>query len=476
MKQSILALALILFASQIMHAQTKNNPKNNLSSKQKHALLIKQLIGQQTNPIAGKKTRGGSRLISEATSTVLTPAPFVFEPVDSTNYFYKAGYGYDPTSEVLTPDFDVNFLYDNYKNYYDSSYHLNYDNFTSSWTGSDSTVCNFTTGHKMAHKKNSFLMFPAFTSQAYMYDGMARKIEELDSSDFSGSGTPDISKYLFTHNASGKVIFLESKIWDNGLMTWVSDYNDSIYYNANNDISLIKSFAFNGTGWDPEFMGTITYTGANKISSMLTQFWDTGSSSWLNEDKTDYTYNGSNQLIVTKYTTWDAGAWVNNDLDSMYYGAGNFPIKTINYSWDAMAMQWQANMRNDYSFNSLDQITQNMTYFWNTLSSNWELTQKTDYHYASYTPEAVNESVNANNQIKVYPIPAQNKLHVSISRLNAQTSTLNICDLSGKILTTYTLPNSATLHQEINISNLPAGMYLLTIKGEENYTTRFVKE
>ncbi|MBK7764301.1 MAG: T9SS type A sorting domain-containing protein [Bacteroidetes bacterium] len=472
MKQGLFALAIILFASQISMAQTKNK----LTNQQKHQQIIKQLLHQQTNPLVAKKIRGGSRLISNATSTVLTPAPITFEPVDSTNYFYKAGYGYDPTSEVFTPDFDINFLYDDYKNYYDSSYHLSYDNFSSTWSGSDSTVCNFTTGHKMAHKKSSFFIFTGFTSNTYVYDGMGRKTEQLDSSDFSGSGTPDISKYLFTLNASNKVTFLEYKIWDNGLMTWVSDYKDSIFYNANNDISLIKSYTYNGSGWDADYLITINYTGANKISNILYQFWDSGSSTWLNEDKTEFTYNGSNQMMVTKYLTWDAGAWMNNSLDSMYYGAGNYPVKRVIYEWKTSSLAWEAVSRNDYTYNSLDQITQDMAYFWNTSLNSLSLDKITDYHYASYTPQAVQESANIQSQVKVYPIPAQNKLNVNINRTESKSSILSICDVSGKILSTYTLPNTTSVQQELNITDLAAGIYLLTITGEENYTTRFVKE
>jgi hypothetical protein len=73
---------------------------------------------------------------------------------------------------------------------------------------------------------------------------------------------------------------------------------------------------------------------------------------------------------------------------------------------------------------------------------------------------------------KVYPNPATTILYVDITDDAIQQ--LAIVDMAGNIISTT---EAATTHMEINISSLPAGVYMLQLSGGgKTTTTKFVKQ
>ncbi|MCQ2266008.1 MAG: T9SS type A sorting domain-containing protein, partial [Bacteroidales bacterium] len=64
--------------------------------------------------------------------------------------------------------------------------------------------------------------------------------------------------------------------------------------------------------------------------------------------------------------------------------------------------------------------------------------------------------------INIYPNPATNFLNIDLSTENAQNITLNICDMSGKIIYTDILNhNGGTQNFKVPVSELASGMYFL---------------
>ena len=84
------------------------------------------------------------------------------------------------------------------------------------------------------------------------------------------------------------------------------------------------------------------------------------------------------------------------------------------------------------------------------------------------------ENTNKNdNALSIFPNPAQNTLHV---RLNdgSQNSTLTITDISGK---TVMVKNIMSLNSDLDISELPQGMYLLHSQSKNaSCNGKFIKE
>lgn len=92
---------------------------------------------------------------------------------------------------------------------------------------------------------------------------------------------------------------------------------------------------------------------------------------------------------------------------------------------------------------------------------------KTDYNALS-----VNNLVSRKLDVNVYPNPATENIFVSLNS-NVKTAQVTISNLSGKTL----ISTEVTADNKLDVSNLPMGMYLLTIatnNGSE--TVKFIKQ
>lgn len=80
--------------------------------------------------------------------------------------------------------------------------------------------------------------------------------------------------------------------------------------------------------------------------------------------------------------------------------------------------------------------------------------------------------------LTMYPNPVQSKLYVRINTKTQKEIQIRITDISGKQLRTEKIAANGTLTTHaINVSRLPAGIYMLTVVTENGVTTsRFIKE
>jgi hypothetical protein len=94
------------------------------------------------------------------------------------------------------------------------------------------------------------------------------------------------------------------------------------------------------------------------------------------------------------------------------------------------------------------------------------------FNKTSYDALSTNNVFTKNNNITVYPNPANDKLNIEFDETTKNVS-FSIADLSGKTIISSTLINSSS----IDISGLNIGMYLLNIDTNNGTkTVKFIKQ
>lgn len=85
-------------------------------------------------------------------------------------------------------------------------------------------------------------------------------------------------------------------------------------------------------------------------------------------------------------------------------------------------------------------------------------------------------STENNNTWNVYPNPANEVLNVTLSGANANDLVANMLDLSGRVVMTEKVSvDTENLQFELNVSQLPVGMYILTVKNGNELNTKKVQ-
>jgi Secretion system C-terminal sorting domain len=80
--------------------------------------------------------------------------------------------------------------------------------------------------------------------------------------------------------------------------------------------------------------------------------------------------------------------------------------------------------------------------------------------YLSGTPNGIQDEMNNDYGLKVFPNPSQNFINFSFSGLPSENLILVVFDLNGKVIVEKTISN---LNNTINVSNYNEGTYLYSI-------------
>ena len=79
---------------------------------------------------------------------------------------------------------------------------------------------------------------------------------------------------------------------------------------------------------------------------------------------------------------------------------------------------------------------------------------------------STNDIINE-NAISIYPNPSKDFINVSIS--NSEIKSIEIFNILGKKITSYPLQNVS--QTKVDVTNLPSGVYLLSLMDSSNKTT-----
>lgn len=178
-------------------------------------------------------------------------------------------------------------------------------------------------------------------------------------------------------------------------LNWMNNDKYVYHYNGSNNLTSEENFYWNNVSslWELSSNESIEYNNANKIESETYKGYDTSTGSSTYGYKTNYYYNGNNQVIESVSLNLSDGVYV-NDYKSIFTYANNKITELVDYSWNGSGWVLVAESDNQegsskitisYGTNGL--VSEFSYYDWN--GSAWDLDGKETFTY------------NVNNKITV---------------------------------------------------------------------------
>ena len=218
----------------------------------------------------------------------------------------------------------------------------------------------------------------------------------------------------------------------------------------------------------------ILYTdSANEVQAIQYNTWN--GAGWTNGNLTTNTYDSAGDLLTQLYQTYNGAAWANQTLVvySNFTAAGsNLPQTQVNQVYDTTGTgSFQNVMQYMYTYNSYGQMTESTGESYN-VGGFWEFASgdpQAFYYYDTYTPAvtSVKNVVNNGGDVNIYPVPAQNVVNVALTWNVAQSATISLFDMSGRVINTLTAPVGTQYTGSLSVSNLADGMYVIRIDGTQ---------
>ncbi len=325
----------------------------------------------------------------------------------------------------------------------------------------------------------------------------------------------DATEYIYadTIGGSGSLITKRYSFWNYSAANRIlndSEYsiapaNYKYYYTYDASGYKIQDSLYNFVTSMPGSKIVYTNNAGGQPVNTLTYIWSSGS--WAPTYQTNYTYDVYGHQTSAIAQTYSVSAWVNVRKDTAYYpGASNRYTLTAVFFW-ASGM-WEPSTVYKFTINTSNQWDTLYYFSWNTTASafdtagrqymtydaygNLKYTGIMDYSYVTHTYadtatdlntyyyEIYNDGLIVNNAalsspgVDIFPNPVSNTLHLAIEGLpDNSKAKVTITNIIGQAIVSGEVANG---NNEINISTLSGGIYIVSVTSNElHYTQRIVK-
>ncbi|KAA5827635.1 T9SS type A sorting domain-containing protein [Algibacter amylolyticus] len=304
--------------------------------------------------------------------------------------------------------------------------------------------------------------------------------------DYGGSGKLENASYLtLTYNDNDLPVESINQLWNEDTSTWEDQLKTEFIYTGTNLTQYINYDWLNNT-WEQSNRELNTYNASNLLTENITQTWDETNMVWMNNTKTEYTYNPNNTFnVVTIYDYnsnwvrdtretytytgnlltskkadhWNSSAWENDRIRHYTYDSNDFLIETLKTKWNGSTFEndnrvLQTNNSDGFPIEMTDQTW----FFGSWLSASRD--RRTYPSCASLSTKDV-----AKSELKIYPNPTKNELNIK----SKTSGVISITDLNGRLIKSFNHKSNTTRFNTSKISN---GVYVLRFEGENIKVTK----
>lgn len=341
-----------------------------------------------------------------------------------------------------------------------------YDNGGLLWDGTSVytyDAANNTTKH--------FYSSPYF---ALLHEGMynsSNKLIQLTTSDtFGGTALLAKSRMYIKYDGNGRRVQDSTVMIATGMQTGRREY----YYDTAGNLEKLESYSLQG-GSTLQLFYRALYTYDNQ-GRVLTEISAYNPGTGLANNRYDsFAYTGNAvHPIHHRSATWDSNLQMWDDYEILEYtlNAQQQPDTYIIYRH---INQWDTVERDVYYYDShgLMVKTNGYLYMGNGQYNSSPYDQNTLY-YEEYDPATVSAIVANSKQFILAPNPALSNISFNVGK---GYTTMLVMNATGSVL--YTEHNVQTGNNTVDVSNLPAGNYIVMLYSAEaqtRMTAKFVKQ
>lgn len=236
-------------------------------------------------------------------------------------------------------------------------------------------------------------------------------------------------------------------------------FKDTYTYDMDGKLILVESFNVEGQELIPA--GRQEYGYINNLLSSLTNFIPDGLGSYFPQNRTEYLYTTSGLQEFVKNLEWD---FVKSDWKLVSVDAYGYDESNRTNVKESSALNDQGiwiRHKETYAYISDEYLLLTGNYSYDNALESWVLEDRKFYYYDNTTAVDPSEPL-ADAALFMYPNPTTGYVQVKLTGKIA----VYVYTLSGQlVLKSYLAPGDKTL----NLSSLPAGLYQVRAKSDEDY-------
>jgi len=191
----------------------------------------------------------------------------------------------------------------------------------------------------------------------------------------------------------------------------------------------------------------------------IEQVWTSGT--WVNHEQYTTTYNSSNKETTDLYQTWTNGVWVNSLLYSLTYATNNDVLSTLDQNWNTSSNTWINSEQTTYTYDANNNETSFTIIAYDNTGTTVIVGDSIHWYYNAGVSGVA--AINDNATMQLYPNPAGNFIHADVELKQMSHLQLSLVNLLGQTVWATDTGNVANYKGDIDVADLPAGIYLLEL-------------
>ncbi len=329
-------------------------------------------------------------------------------------------------------------------------------------------------------KENNAWVISTGYKTVYTYTNN-RLTEEVDQH-FSDGVWTMLYRAVYTLNAAGSPTEIVSYQWNNDDRVWDATDRNLLEYASGSTLPTSTIYQEReGNVWvnDERLLNITWYDAANtdlskwqewKLGSSTAQMWDAEDQKWINSERMSVIHDANGGVVETE-EEWINNAWVNDYRYTRTYDQKGNELLDQSERWKNN--QWVINYghKSAHTYNASGNLTETIGQYFNTdygspTAGTYQNNERMVYSNFQIILSAKDEFQKL--ALRVYPNPAAG--HVFVQLEKGAGASVKVLNLTGQTLRRTVL--SASNEQEINLSGLPVGTYILQIQSKTGVRTQ----
>lgn len=311
----------------------------------------------------------------------------------------------------------------------------------------------------------------------------------LETIDLSTGTLENAGLLLITYNSNNLATEQIFQFWDIVTSQFVNSLKTDFFYNGN-DLTETITYEWMANSWQEGERAVYTYN-SGIPNDAIKYNWDTNTSTWLNSEKFEFTYNSSDKLVETIFLIWDnnTSSWINDRLEMFSYSSDILISKEID-EWNGSG--WENHTFTTYTSDSSNFIIEKLKTEWDgstyinekrtlrtnnsdgnpteMIDQNWMANSWTNGTRDRRTYPDCNLAVTEQENLDFTVSPNPSSENITISSTLHIEANVTISDNNGRIVHTGSIEGN---NRTIDISQLSEGIYFITIESKQ---TRVIKK
>ncbi len=405
-------------------------------------------------------------------------------------------------------------------------------NFNSAWQSQSEVLYTYdANGHviKELNKHTNGMSLQNSRQRDSKYNASGLVTEERNQN-WNGSSWINVDSTSTTYNGMNQEVLSIDFLWK--INQWENQSKVTSTY-AGELLSVEVEELWKNNAWENNTRSTLTYS-AGLPALQTEELWQ--NNAWVNDSRSTYTYSGGLLSVITSQT-WNLNAWINDARYTYNYDDKKRVQSMLLQDWNVISNQWDNSLLSEFYYNSAcsalplsllnfeaAKSSGAIVLIWATTNeintSGFDIERSIDginfqtigtvtsggkqtFNHYSYTDKAGNslngilyyrlkmididgkfslsnvEKVNLDLRAKlsVFPNPVRDQL-IFVTGENMLNAAASITGQDGRVFLSHKLGNiNGSDKNTMEVSTLPAGVYILSIKDNNKVVTqKFIKQ